>query len=753
MTAPEKAHLGRFNSETVCVSFIDHLFPNQPKIPSAQEKLSEYRKSQQQLKEIPIRQFLACGQAYMQYLELLWATDDKKERSNIKRRYLGAGTISATLYTRDAHVPLSKKIKCYNSLIALDFDDLPDVEGAKARLSSLPYVWYVGLSASRRGLFAIVPIDNDDYTRHVFYFLALRDEMARLGFKIDEACKDVTRLRYVSFDPNPYFNEDCERFCLPDDFDFEAAGEAQRKDSATGENPRLLKVEAYTAEWERKKVPLDDYNDWMTLAMSLSTLGEDGWTFLDRISQFGKGYNPEENRRKFEEFVANTRSLHLGSFFYKCQEYGVIPPNVPHYEMIPFPVEIFPESLRHIIFETHKCLNFSVDHISASLLFVASVAVGNSVIVEIKNEWVDKAILYVAIVGKPGTNKSAPLKYALRPLVERDRKELQKYEKLRAAYEEALKAPAKERKLIPEEPEYMQIVLSDFTTEVLVRQHKINPRSLAVYVDELIGFIKCFNKYRSGNDEQVWTQLYNGGSVIVNRVSSQPLNIEDTCIGVIGTIQPGLLSEFAKGKTESGFVDRWLFAYPDDSEYPKMNHEQLPRELTKIWSETIEQIYKQPYEPGAKPVKLTKDAMAVYSKWFNALADQKNVSSSSFAEMATKMERYCIRFAIVLEALKCAAAKKPVKSIGVSSVKGGIDLCYYFIACALKARKKFNNNPLDQLTERQRKIYNDLPISFTTAEGVEVAKEWELGERAFKDWLRSDFFRHISHGQYEKRYK
>jgi len=114
----------------------------------------------------------------------------------------------------------------------------------------------------------------------------------------------------------------------------------------------------------------------------------------------------------------------------------------------------------------------------------------------------------------------------------------------------------------------------------MVRQHKINPRGLAVYVDELIGFIKCFNKYRSGNDEQIWTQLYNGGSVIVNRVSSQPLNIEDTCIGVIGTIQPGLLYEFAKGKTESGFVDRWLFAYPDDSAYPKMNQEQLPITFT-----------------------------------------------------------------------------------------------------------------------------------------------------------------------------
>ena len=65
---------------------------------------------------------------------------------------------------------------------------------------------------------------------------------------------------------------------------------------------------------------------------------------------------------------------------------------------------------------------------------------------------------------------------------------------------------------------------------------------------------------------------------------------------------------------------------------------------------------------------------------------------------------------------------------GLSSVKGGIDLCYYFMACAMKARKKFNSNPLDDLNERQRKIYNELPITFSTAEGLEIAMEYNIPE-------------------------
>lgn len=753
MSTLENTESRRFNSDEIYVNVYKRVYPSSAPNQTENQKLSDLRSSTSQPMEVKLKVFLNMGEEHIEHLKLIWSTDDKKRRSFLKREYLSAGSISGTFYTRDKNVPLKEKLKHYNGIIALDFDDVQDVEACKQKIAQLPYVYYVGLSASKRGFYAIIPLDNADYTKHFLYFVALRKEMEKLGFTVDKACSDVTRLRFVSYDPSPYYNENCELYSLPEDFDFESVRTEHDEHTESLENPRLLRVKAYATEWEKKKIALDDYDDWRTIAMSLSNLGEAGYEILDKVSQFSKNYDEADNRKKFDEFLKSTRSIGLGSFFFKCQEYGIIPANVPHYEMIPFPVEVFPETVRKIIRETNKCLNFSVDHIASSLLFTASVAVGNSVIVEIKNEWVDKAILYIAIVGKPGTNKSAPLRYALRPLVDRDKKEMDKYERLKAKYDEEMRAPAKDRKKVLVEPEYVQIVLSDFTTEVLVRQHKINPRSLAVYVDELIGFIKCFNKYRSGNDEQIWTQLYNGGAVIVNRVSSQPLNIEDTCIGVIGTIQPNLLFEFAKGKTESGFVDRWLFAYPDDTEYPKLNHEQLPKEITKSWSEVIEKIFKLPHEPDGKHFRLTRDAMAVYSQWFNALADQKNSSSSAFAEMATKMERYCIRFAIVLEALKYGCSDKPLKSISVSSVKGGIDLCYYFMACAMKARKKFNSNPLDDLNERQRKIYNELPITFSTAEGLEIAMEYNIPERTFKDWLKSNFFKHISHGQYEKRYK
>ena len=714
-----------------------------------QRKL-DYNESHKTPKEITLWQFLELAKDYLQEINAIRNEQDKDHRKYLKSTTLPAATICATFYTREGSVELRDRIKHYNSLVVIDLDNITDIEASRKAVQQLPYVLYCAASVSGNGLYAIIPIDNTDYTQHSTYVKALEKEFARIGLQADTACRDVTRLRILSYDPNPYINKECITYSLPEDTE---QAPPLEKSSFTERDELHTQVDSCIKQWEERQISLDAYDEWTTMGMALSSLGESGREYFNRISRFSAKYNSGACDKKFDELLRTTRTLNIGTFFYKCRLKGISVPHRVLYNTAPFPAQVFPEKIRQIITETHRCLNFSIDHIGASLLFAASIACGNAINVEIKNEWIDKAILYIALVGYPGTNKSAPLRYAMRPLIDKDRAEYKKYRKAKDAYDSQMQKPLKERKAQLTEPEYIQTVLSDFTTEVLVRQHKINPRGLAVYVDELIGFIKCFNKYRSGNDEQMWTQLFTGSNIIVNRVSSEPINIDDTCIGVIGTIQPGLLNEFAKGKIDSGFIDRWLFAYPDKMMYPKLNHDEIPKDITNAWSDIIGKILKIPYKGKSKTLRLTKEAMNEYANWFDNLADQKNEGSPAFAAMATKIERYCIRFAIVLEIMKYGCGQSKLKSISLDSIEGAISLCHYFISCATKAHKQFSSSPLGELTEQQRRIYNELPISFNTGEGVEIAQDCGLGERAFKEWIKSKFFRHISHGKYEKRYK
>ena len=785
-----------FDPEEVYVSLFEVVVPRYAPGSTDEQKLEQYAKVMDYPKEIKLTEFLGLGGRYINYLKRIWQEPDKKKRRAIKKFNLAGAVISCMVKTRRKNLALSEKVKQYNSVVVLDFDDVFDVEDAKKRVGALPYVWFVGLSASKRGMYAIVPVDNEDYGRHEIFYYALTREMKKLGLEVDQQCKPVNWLRYVAFDENPIYNQECCRYALPEGLedeywaelagsgrplptdaddvelfygDDENAGDAEgtdevlKSDAEENESPLPAvcrpkvdilkkKIKAYCEEWERKGIAVSKYDDWMRIGMALSSQGEFGWEVFDRISKFSDNYNREANRKIWDRMVKNTDRIGIGTFFYKCHQYGVIPMTYNLFEENIYPVDVFPDDVQRIINETNRCLNFSKDHIASSLLFVASIAVGNSIKVELKHEWFDKAILYMALIGKPGSNKSAPLRYAMKPLMERDRLEMNKYENEYTKFTQTMRKANMGKCMATDEPKYNQTILSDFTTEVLIRQHKVNPRGLAVYVDELMAFIKNFNKYRTGNDEQIWTQLFNGGEVSVNRMNTQPLKIDDSFVGIIGTMQPGVLPDFARGKMESGFLDRWLFSFPDKTQYPQFTLEELNPEVTKRWYEIIDRIFSLPLDGERRVIRLSDEALKIYMDWYNAIARIKNDEKFLLPEAVTKMERYCARFAIILEAMKYGCGQEMIDEIQADSIKGAIDLCSYYLSCTFRARRLFKRSPVEGMSETQKVIYQELPISFCTAEGVDIAARYGMKERTFKDWIKTEPFKHISHGQYERRY-
>ena len=380
-------------------------------------------------------------------------------------------------------------------------------------------------------------------------------------------------------------------------------------------------------------------------------------------------------------------------------------------------------------------------------------ACGNSCVRELQAGWQEKPLLYLAIVGGRGTNKTSCFEFALAPIRLRDDEEYDNYLSAKARYDAEQAKPLKDRKANLEPPLYRQYVLSDFTPEVLVRQHKANPRGLIVFFDELIGFIYSFNKYRSGSDEQMWTQLFAGGGVTVNRVSSETVKINDTCIGIFGGIQPEILRSFARGKIQNGFIDRWIFAYPDKVRYPKFNDVDIDASVRKNWNKIISRILKLPYDGTSRVIRFSKEAKQAYKEWFDRLSDQKNNGGEAFAGLATKMDRYCARFALGLEVLKYACGESRLEDISLDSIRGAISLSYYFTACGLKAQKQFISSPVAELPALQKLIYEELPPSFETGQGVAIADSYGMPERTFKRWLSTSYFKKLNYGYYEKKYR
>lgn len=699
--------------------------------------------------DITLSEFLQLGKQHLNTIDQLRSCTEKAARDRIKRSQLPAATISAVLSTRESSQPLEKRIICYNPLLTLDFDNLPDIEEAKRILATLSYVYYAGLSVSGRGLFAIIPIAAQDHTQHKTYFLALEKEMQTLGLTIDKACKDVTRLRVVSYDPDPYINPDCTTYTLPQPSEPQEPTDELPQDQEPEEDLTALKLEEHISLWEEKKHPLDEYDQWITVGMALSRLGEDGRKPFHRVSRFSGKYTAEATDKAFDGFLRSTKHITLGSFFYICHINGIRPTTTQEYESIPFPDEVFPDSIRHIIDSTKACLNFPADYICPALIFASSIALGNALAVEIKKGWTEKAIFYMAIVGEPGTNKSSCLEFAIEPLRKIDRDNLKTYKKKLKQYEATKNDPDK----AIEQPVYGQIVLSDITVEGFLKQHLNTPRGLAIYADELMGFVKSFSRYRSGNDEEVWTQLFTGVPIIVNRLHSDSFSVSSPFVGIIGGVQPGMLRKFADGKTESGFIYRWLFAYPDKRTFSRFQDDEIDDEILSRWNIIIDTIRKIRYNGRTTVIRFSPEAYDLYKQWYNIGRETMEHASTSYIGITTKMERYCARFALILEVLRYTCGQSDLSAISAQSMKDAFKLTYYFIAGAQKALKEFHSDPLGTLTEKQRSTYMDLPSVFTTREGLAVALQHSMSERTFKDWIKTAIFKKLDYGTYEKRYK
>ena len=695
--------------------------------------------------ECTLAEFLQLGlKQHKDTIDHIRTIEDKSERNRLKTTLLPSGSISVCLTTRESSKPLDQRITQYNPLIVLDFDNLPDIEAAKQTLASLPYIYYAGLSVSGRGLFAIIPIAAADHTQHKTYFHALEKEMQTLGLTIDKACKDITRLRVISYDENPYINPDCTTYTL-----YETATPEQDPEETTTEDLEALKLEEHISLWEEQQIPLDDYDQWITVGMALSRLGEPGRQAFHRVSRYSDKYTTEATDKAFDNFLHNTKEITLGSFYYICHINGIHPSSTPEYESIPFPSEVFPEQIRQIINRTRACLNFPLDYICPALIFASSIALGNAIAVEIKKGWKEKAIFYMAIVGEPGTNKSSCLEFAIEPLRKIDRDNLKTYKKKLKQYEATKNDPDKNI----EQPVYDQIVLSDITVEGFLKQHLNTPRGLAIYADELMGFVKSFSRYRSGNDEEIWTQLFTGVPIIVNRLHSDSFSVSNPFVGIIGGVQPGLLRKFADGKTDSGFIYRWLFAYPDKRTFSRFQDDEIDDHTMNQWETIIDTIRRIRYNGKTTVIRLSPEAYDLYKQWYNTGRETMEHASTSFIGITTKMERYCARFALILEVLRYTCGQSDLTSISAQSMKDAFKLTYYFIAGAQKALKKLHSDPLGALTEKQRSIYLDLPATFTTREGLTTALLHSMSERTFKDWIKTPLFRKLDYGTYEKRYK
>jgi hypothetical protein len=107
-------------------------------------------------------------------------------------------------------------VEMYNNFIHLDFDKLTDeqIANAKIILAKDPYTFAFFISPSGHGLKVFVEVTSgiEDHTTAYMQVQAHYEKLT--GLKADPSCKDITRLCFMSYDPQLYKNLDNKKFVV-----------------------------------------------------------------------------------------------------------------------------------------------------------------------------------------------------------------------------------------------------------------------------------------------------------------------------------------------------------------------------------------------------------------------------------------------------------------------------------------------------------------------------------------------------------
>ena len=129
------------------------------------------------------------------------AAKTKEEKTEIKK------TLHAITFSGHFSYRASDKLIKHSEFICMDIDDVEDLDELRQIVNNDPYTYASFTSCSGKGLAFLVKIDPQ---KHLDSFLAIEKyykEFKRIKITADTQCKDVARLRFVTYDPQTYLYE------------------------------------------------------------------------------------------------------------------------------------------------------------------------------------------------------------------------------------------------------------------------------------------------------------------------------------------------------------------------------------------------------------------------------------------------------------------------------------------------------------------------------------------------------------------
>lgn len=690
-------------------------------------------------KKIPIAQLLADIKNGMWKREAarIRGIEDDNERREEKSKILPCATISGIFSERK-----NAKLKKHSGHICIDMDDLDNAENARENLKADPYTYALFTSASGRGRLAvIVRIDPE---KHLESFLGLEKYyLNNYSYKIDESCKDVSRARFVSYDPDLFINPESEVFK-----NYITKKTDNPKSNTKSKEETITEVEYVVQQVLDKKIILgnDSYGDWLKLGFALADgLGEDGRDYFHKVSSVSDKYNPDDCDKQYDSCLNGNKpegKITIATFFdyaikadiridkivenasVTFSEEALIHQDSDLIPETPFPLEIFPGKLSAFIHRLAESLHVPVNLSACCTLPIIGSAVGNTLRISPKPGWSEPPFIWLVPIAFSGDGKSPVINKLMEPLNKLQLDAYEKYSEELTIYEKALRRARKEQDIdVPDKPKLKHYKVTDFTTEVLVDIFHDDPHGILIYRDELSGLFLGLNQYKGGkgNDRQQLLELFNCAPMKVDRKNKVTCTARSGA-SIIGGLQPRVMLEiFREASFDDGLAPRFLFVHINTMR-KRFSRTSITDADFECWRQLLNWCYGlQGYYGGSQQpaiLQLNSDALDVFESFYNSYEDLTPFLSPKAKVFIPKLITYSLRLAGVLHSIQAYPyIDKFNKPVSAETITNAIKLTQFFAGQMVKGLKLYEKKA-PEFDEHQKRLVDKLrKLQFTVSHG------------------------------------
>jgi hypothetical protein len=197
-------------------------------------------------------------------------------------------------------------IEQYSGLACIDIDgqDNPQVEDwekVKRIMRTFLYVAYAGLSCGGNGLIVLVRVKEFDQQKQVI-FPVIEKDLLQFGIKLDGSKKGGNDMRYYSYDPVPYINQN--PLILEKPRKVIAPKTNATEHVVWTESDRTGDLRAFLANYIKNYSREFEYAEWIRLGIALANeIGEEGRHYFHELSKPDQRYKARECDKVYSDLL------------------------------------------------------------------------------------------------------------------------------------------------------------------------------------------------------------------------------------------------------------------------------------------------------------------------------------------------------------------------------------------------------------------------------------------------------------------